>query len=120
MDDVTAGEGSARLVSHGVNDTQQSVGERHTGQALCVVHTIASFHVAIIGLLQVGMNHLDSMQGQRIGIVAVERGNIRFNRMGHSVHTGVSRQFRRHGFSQSRVNDGHVRGDVEDVYKRQL
>ena len=33
--------------------------------------------------------------------------------MGHRVHTGVGSQLLRHGLSQSRVDDGDVRGDVE-------
>ena len=110
---MTAGEGSAGLVGHGVHDAQQSVGESHAGQALRVVHPVAGFHIAVVGLLQIVVDHLDGMQSQGIGVVAVHGGHIGLDGMGHGVHTGVSGQLGRHLLSQIGVNDGHVGSDVE-------
>ena len=92
MDDVSAviRESSTGLMSHGVNDTEQCVGERHAGKALSVVHSIALFHIAVVGRNQIVLNHLDGEDGKRIRVIAVCSGNISFDRMGHSVHTGVS------------------------------
>ena len=46
---------STGLVSHGMDDTQQSVGESHTGQALCIVHGGTLVHVAVVGIDQIGL-----------------------------------------------------------------
>ena len=48
MNNVTTAVCSTGFVCHGMNDTQQSIGECHTSQTLCVVHACTSFHVAII------------------------------------------------------------------------
>ena len=37
---------SAGLVSHGMNDAKQSVGECHTGQALCVMHVASRLSIS--------------------------------------------------------------------------
>ena len=113
MDDVAARESGARLVRHGVHDAQQRVGERHAGQALCVVHAVARVHIAVIRFLQIVVDHLNGMQCQRVGIIAVQGGHIRLNGMRHGIHTGVSRQLRGHFLGQLRVHNGNVRRDVE-------
>ena len=113
MNNVTAAVCSTGFVCHGMNDTQQSVGECHTSQALCVVHACTSFHISIIACYQIAADHLDCVQSKRIGVIAVQSRNISFDCMGHSVHTGVSSQFLWHGFSQSRVNDCNVWSDIE-------
>ena len=58
---------SSRLVSHRMNDAQQSVGEGHTGQALGIVHLLSGSHVAIIGIRQIFKYHADGFQSQRVG-----------------------------------------------------
>ena len=106
-------EDRAGLVSHGVNDTQQSVGERHTSQALCVVHLSARSHVTVVGLDQVSLDHLDRMDSKRVGVVAVCGGYISLNSVSHSVHTCVCNQLLRHSFSQVGINDCNIRSDLE-------
>ena len=59
------------------------------------------------------MNHLNGVKCHRIGIIAVQRGNVSFNGMSHCVHTGVCDQFRRHGFRQCTVHNCDVRRNVE-------
>ena len=115
MDDVCAviGKRSAGLVCHGVYDAEQSVGERHTGQTLCVVHVVTGGHIAVIGRDKVLHDHLDCVDGERVGEIAVCGGNIRFNRMGHSIHTGVRNELLRHRLGKVRVNDGDIRGNLE-------
>ena len=98
---------------HGVHDAQQRVGEGHTGKALGVVHGVALGHIAVVAVHQIALDHADGKDGQRIGIVAVCGGNVSLHGMGHGVHTGVGNQLFGHGLSKIRVNDGHVRGDLE-------
>ena len=111
MNDVGAVvcKGCAGFMGHGVDDTQQRVGEGHTGQALCVVHNVPGFHVAVIGFHKVGLDQLDGVDCQRVRIGAVGGGNIRFDGVGHGVHTGVGRQLLGHGVDQLRIHDGDVR-----------
>ena len=56
---------------HGVYDAEQSVGERHTGQTLCVVHVVTGGHIAVIGRDKVLHDHLDGVDGERVGEIAV-------------------------------------------------
>ena len=62
MDDVIAGEGSAGLVCHGVNDAEQTRGECNTSDALSVVHVLACLFVALVGLGQPLDDLADGMQ----------------------------------------------------------
>ena len=110
---MSAAVSSSGLMGHGVDNSQQSVRECHTSQALCVVHTVARFHISVKRGLQISMYHLNSMQCQGIGIVTVERRYISFNCMCHSIHSGMCGQFLRHCLCKRRVNDGNVRCDVE-------
>ena len=59
------------------------------------------------------MYHLDGMKRQRIGIITVERGHIRFDSVCHGIHTGKRGQLGRHRLSQIRINNRYVRSDVE-------
>src|SRR5699024_2959738 len=79
MDDVGAvvGKSRAGLVRHAVDDAQQRVGERHAGQSLSVVHGIAFGHIAVVAAYQILLDHLNGVQRQRVGKVAVRGGNIR-------------------------------------------
>ncbi len=92
MDDVCAviSECSAGLMSHGVNDAEEGVGECHTCEALSVMHSVACSHVAIVGGDEVLVDHLDSVDSKRIGEVAICGGNICFDCVSHCVHTGMS------------------------------
>ena len=115
VDDVRAviGERRAGLVRHGVHDAQQRVGERHAGQALRVVHAVAGSHVAVVARHEILHNHLDGVNRQRIGEVAVRGGDIRLDGVGHRVHAGVRNQLLGHGLRQLRIDDGHVRRDFK-------
>ena len=115
MDDVgtVVGKGGAGLVRHAVDNAQQRVGEGHAGQALGVVHGVALVHVAVVAAHQVRLDHLDGMQGQRVGKVAVCGGDIGLDGVGHGVHTGVGHQLFGHGVGQLGINDGHVGGDLK-------
>ena len=64
-------KGSACLVSHGMDNSQQGVGECHTCQALRIMHLSPGVHIAVIGFLKVIMNHLNRMKRQGIRIVAM-------------------------------------------------
>ena len=110
---AVVGKGSAGLVGHGVDDAQQSVGEGHTGQALGVVHGVTLGHVAVVGSHQVVLDHLDGVQSQRIGVVAVGGGDVGLHSVGHGVHTGVGNQLLGHGLSQIGIHDGHIGGDLK-------
>ena len=59
------------------------------------------------------MDHLDRMERKRIGIIAVESGNVRFDGVRHCVHTGVSGEFGRHRFREFGIHDRDVGSDVE-------
>ena len=72
-----------------------------------------SFHISVVRLLQVVMNHLDCMQCQRVGIIAVQGGYICLDRMCHSVHTSMCNQLFRHSFCQFRIYNGNVRRDIK-------
>ena len=116
MDDVRAviRKRGAGLVRHGVHDAQQRVGERHAGQALGVVHAVAGGHIAVVGLgTRSFMDHLDGVQSQRIGEVAVRGGDIRLDGVGHRVHASVGDQLLGHSLGQIRIDDRHVRRDFK-------
>ena len=53
------------------------------------------------------------MQRKRVGIIAMERGNIGLDGMRHSIHAGVRGQFFGHGLREVRVDNRHIRRDVE-------
>ena len=113
MDNVAAAVGRAGFMSHGVDNAQQGVGKRHAGQTLSVVHPVAGLHIAVVGFNQVVVNHLDGVEGQPVGVIAVSGGYISLNGVGHGVHTGMGRQLLGHFFRQIRVHNGHVRGDIK-------
>ena len=77
------------------------------------MHCRTSFHISVVRLLQVVVNHLDCMQCQRISIIAVQGGYICLNRMCHSVHTSMCNQLFRHSFCQFRIYNGNVRRDIK-------
>ena len=115
MNDMRAvvGKCGTGLVRHGVNDTEQSVGECHTCKALCIVHTVTGVHIAVVRRDKVVHDHLDRMNSERIGIIAVCGGNVCFNSMRHSVHTGVSNEFLRHSVRKFGVNNSHIGSDLK-------
>ena len=53
------------------------------------------------------------MQRKRIGVVAVRRGDIRFDRVRHRVHTGMRDQLLGHGLRELGIDDRHVGRDLE-------
>ena len=115
MDDVGAvvSEGRAGLVGHGMDDTQQCVGEGHAGQALGVVHNVPGFHVAVVRLHQISLDQFNGVDGQRIRISAVGCGHVRFDGVGHGVHARVGRQLLGHGVHQFRIYDGDIRSNFK-------
>ena len=115
VDDVRAviGEGSAGLMRHGVYDAEQRVGEGHTGKALCIVHTVALLHIAVVGIDQILLDHLDGVQRERIGVIAVRGRDIGLDGVRHGIHTGMCDKFFRHGFRQIGIYDRNVGRDLE-------
>ena len=53
------------------------------------------------------------MQRERIGIIAVCRGNVRFDCVRNRVHTRMSNQLFGHGFRKIGIDDGHVGRNFE-------
>ena len=106
-------ECSSGLVGHGMNDTQESIGEGHTSQALSIVHLLSGNFVSVVRSRQIFQNHFNGLQSQRIGERAVQGGNISLDGMSQSIHTGVGNLFYRKSHNQIRINDGNIRSDVE-------
>ena len=52
------------------------------------------------------------MECKRVGVVVGDRGDIRLDGMGHSIHTGMRGQLLRHRLCQLGVNDRDIRRDV--------
>ena len=77
------------------------------------MHRVALGHIAVVAAYQIRLDHLDGMQGQRIGKVAVRGGNVCLNGVGHGIHTGMGNQLFGHGVGQFRVDDGHIGGDLK-------
>ena len=115
VDDVRAVvcKGCARLVRHGVHDAEQRVGERLACKALCVVHLVARFHIAVVGRDEVLLDHLDRVDRKRIGEVAVRRRNISFDRVRHRVHTGMRDELLGHRLGKVGIDDGDVGRDLK-------
>ena len=111
VDDVGAKvrKSGAGLVGHGMNDTQQRIGEGHAGQALCVMHNVPRLHVAVIGFYQVSLDQFYRVDGQRVRISAVSCGYICFNGVGHGVHTGMGRQLLGHSVHKIRIYNSDIR-----------
>lgn len=53
------------------------------------------------------------MQRERIGIIAVCRGNVRFDCVRNRVHTRMSDQLFGHGFRKIGIDDGHIGRNFE-------
>ena len=87
---MIAGEGGTGLVSHRVDDAQQTRGEGDAGDALSVMHVLASLMIASIGLGQPLDDLADGVQGVGVGVHGAGSGDIGLDGMGQSVHTGVS------------------------------
>ena len=98
---------------HGVYNSQQSIGECHACQTLCIMHFCSCSHAAVKGFLQFLVNHLNGVQSNCIGIITVQSGNICFNCMRHGIHTSMCNQLLRHGFCQCTINNGNIRRNVE-------
>ena len=77
------------------------------------MHPVSGNHVTVVGIDEILLDHFDRMDGKRIGVIAIGCGNIRFDCMSESVHTGVSDQFLRHRLCQIRIDDGDIRCDLE-------
>ena len=77
------------------------------------MHSSTLFHVAVIGINKVCLDHADSMNSKRIGVIAVGGGNIGFNSMGHSIHTGMSNELLGHGFCEIGVYDSDIGSDLK-------
>ena len=103
----------ADLVGDGVGDAQQGVGEGHAGEALGDVHPPAGGQVAVVGGHEVVVDHLDGLEGQRVGEGAAKRGHVGLDGVGEGVQPRVRRQLRGHGLGQVAVHHGHVGGDLE-------
>ena len=91
-----------------MNDSKQCIGKCHTRQTLCIVHGITFFHVSVIRAHKISLDHLDRMQGKRIGKITVRRGNIRLDGMRHRIHTGMRYQLLRHRLCKLRIHDRHI------------
>ena len=115
VDDVRAvvRKRRARLVRHRMHDAEQRVGERHAREALRVVHAVPLLHVAVIRADEIGLDHLDRVQRQRIGVIAVRRGDVRFDRVRDRVHTRMRHQLLGHGLREFGIDDRHVGRDFE-------
>ena len=77
------------------------------------MHPVTGDHVAVVGGHQVLHDHLDGVDGQRVGVIAVGGGHIGLDGVGHGVHAGVGHQLLGHGLGQLRIDDGHVGGDFK-------
>ncbi len=113
MHDMAARVRGTCLVSHRVHDAKQRVRERHARQTLRVVHTVARLLVPVVGIHKVFVNHLDRVQRQRIRVVAMQCRHVRLDGVRQGVHSGVGRQLWRHRLRERRVDDRHIRRDVE-------
>ncbi|MPN02492.1 hypothetical protein SDC9_149708 [bioreactor metagenome] len=96
-----------------MDDAEQRVREGHAREALRVVHPVARRHIAVVRLDKVLADHLDRVQRERVGVVAVQRRDISLDRVGHRVHAGVRRQLLRHRLGKFGVYYRHVGRDVE-------
>ena len=77
------------------------------------MHAVTGFCVTVVRRNEIFHDHLDGVDRQWIGVIAVRGRNIGLDCMGHSVHTGVCNQLLRHGSSQFRINDCHIRSNLE-------
>ena len=113
MDDVVAGEGGTGLVRHGVHDAEQAGGEGDAGDALRVVHVLAGFLVALVGLGQPLDNLTDGVQRVGLGVHGGGGGDVGLDGVGQGVHAGVRAELGGHGVGELGVHDGDVRRDLE-------
>ena len=77
------------------------------------MHGITCSHILVVGLYKVVLDELDSMDCQRIGVVAVCGRNIRLDGMCHRIHTCMSDELLRHGLCKLRIDDRNIRCDLE-------
>ena len=110
---VGEAELGADLVGDGVGDAEEGVGEGHAGEALGDVHAAAGGHVAVVGGDEVVVDHLDGLDGEGVGEVAVEGGDVGFDGVGEGVEAGVGGELGGHGLGKVAIDDGDVGGDFE-------
>ncbi|MNP78040.1 hypothetical protein D3C76_1755770 [compost metagenome] len=74
-----------------VVNTQECVGERHTGNRRSVMHFLTSQLIAFKSrFFKVLEYQLDCFDGKTIGVVVSQYRNISFDRVSQHVHTGIS------------------------------
>ena len=83
------------------------------------MHRCTLGHIAVIRINKITLNHFNSKYSERIGKVTVSGGNISFNSVSHSVHSGMSCKFLGHSLCKLRVNNCNIRSNLE-VSKRIL
>ena len=77
------------------------------------MHRVALIHIAVVAADQIRLDHLDGVQGQRIGKVAVRGGDVGLDGVGHGVHAGVGDELLGHRVGQLGVNDGDIGRDLK-------
>ena len=101
------------LMCHGMNDSQECVGESLSSQTLCIMHRRTGIHIPVIGFYQMLLDHFNRMNCQRIGKVAVGCGNIGLHGMCHGIHTRMCDQLDRHRRYQIRIDDCYIRCNLK-------
>ncbi len=101
-----------QAVCHGVHDAQTDIGEAHTGNVFAQSHTLAAFRGILHGTTQVLADELDGLEVEHIGDGAVALGDVAFDGVGQSIHTGGSGQALGHGSHHVGIDNSDLRNVV--------
>ena len=102
----------AEFVRHGVANTEERVGKRHTGHSCRVAHLFTGdrvVHAVVISSGQVLENHLQSANGKTVCIIGRHNRSVSFECVGNSVDTGSRGKAFRCAHHHVSINDCHVR-----------
>lgn len=102
----------AELVGDGVGDTEEGVGEGHASEGSGVVHGFAGLLGLLVdGLGEILEDELDGLEGDWLGELGGEHGDIGLNGVGEGVDAGPASEEGWHGHGEGRVDDGHLWGE---------
>ena len=113
MNNMSALKGSTCFMCHRMYNTKQCVRKCHSCKTLCIMHLITALHITLVRFHKMLLNHLNCPECQWVGIITICCRHICFDRMCHSIHSGMCYKLNRHCLCQFRINDRNIRCNLK-------